>query len=181
MNLEPLRASELLLEQCQKLEAIAYIRHHHSRLPNVQRGPWKYAFCATNPHTNQIVAAALWNNPSARTLPNEWIELRRMAVGPDAPHCTASWFLQGMVKRLRTYGHQHFISYQDTAVHVGTIYKAAGWHIEHISQPRQRTEEFTAFIGSRRHINGAESANAGKNRWAICYGCNNCHDQRIAP
>jgi hypothetical protein len=167
-----IKATDLRVEECQKMEAILYIRHHHSRLPNVQRGPWKYAFAAVDPDNN-IVAAALWNNPSARTLPNEWIELRRMAVGPDAPHCTASMFLQRMVKQLRHYGHRHFISYQDIAVHTGTIYKAAGWRIEHTSEARIRQRGYSAARGRdyRTSINGTEPDAAPKNRWAVCYGC----------
>lgn len=168
-----IKASELIVDHCQKIEARAFISAHHSRLPNVQAGPWKYAFSASHPETNEIVAAALWNNPSARTLPNEWLELRRMAVCDEAPHCTASSFLQSMVKILRKYGHSHFISYQDTAVHQGTIYKAAGWTVEYVGAFRVRQRGFSEARGRnyRIAINGQDADAAPKNRWAICYGC----------
>ena len=168
-----LKASALDVEQCQKIEARLFVMRHHSRLPKVQTGPWMYAFAASHPDTREMYAAALWNNPSARTLPNEWLELRRMAVAEGAPHCTASSFLQRMVKQLRQLGHRHFISYQDLEVHTGTIYKAAGWTVEYTSKPRARTRGHDATRGRiyRSSINGAAPDVAGKNRWAICYGC----------
>jgi len=56
-------------------------------------------------------------------------ELRRMAISDDAPKNTASRMLKIMrlnlcqsMPRLKK-----LISYQDTAVHKGTIYKASGW------------------------------------------------------
>jgi hypothetical protein len=167
------KASELVVEMCQKVEAILFIRQHHSRLPNVQNGPWMYAFAACHPETRQIYATALWNNPSARTLPNVWLELRRMAVADDAPHCTASSFLAAMTKQLRLCGHRHFISYQDLDVHTGTMYRAAGWTIEYTSKPRQRKRGYDSARGRdyRTSINGAQPDAAGKNRWGICYGC----------
>lgn len=132
-----------------------------------------YAFAAQHPETREMFAASLWNNPSARTLPNSWLELRRMAVAPNAPHCTASAFLMAMVRQLRHDGYRHFISYQDTQVHTGTIYKAAGWRVEYTSKPRKRERGFSAARGRdyRKSINGEEPDVAGKNRWAICYGC----------
>jgi hypothetical protein len=172
---EHLKASQLIVDHCQKIEARLFIEAHHSRLPNVQPGPWMYAFSASHPATNQMLAGALWSNPSARTLPNEWLELRRMAVSHLAPHCTASHFLQRMVKMLRANGHRHFISYQDTAVHTGTIYKAAGWTIEYVGKERVRKRGFSVARGRdyRTAINGISADSAAKNRWAICYGCGN--------
>jgi len=167
------RASEMVVAECQKMEAVAFVRAHHSRLPNVQKGPWMYAFTAEHPETRQIYAAALWNNPSARTLPNSWLELRRMAVANDAPHCTASAFLAAMTKQLRAFGHNHFISYQDLEVHTGTIYKAAGWVIEYTSKPRVRQRGYSEARGRdyRTSINGTAPDAAAKNRWAKCFGC----------
>ena len=53
-------------------------------------------------HDGVTYAVALWHNPSARTLPGHWLELRRMACAPDAPHCTASRFLAEMTKAQQT-------------------------------------------------------------------------------
>jgi hypothetical protein len=54
-----------------------------------------------------------------------------MAIGPDAPKYTASHMLSVMVRIIPKdpmSRFTRFISYQDTEVHKGTIYKAAGWH-----------------------------------------------------
>ena len=170
------KASQLHVDRCSPAIARQFIKDHHSRLPVTQRGPWMHAYKAVDPNTDRIFATALWNNPSARTLPNYWIELRRMAVSADAPHCTASAFLAKMVKDLRLDGKTHFISYQDCDVHTGTIYKAAGWQIEHSSQPRTRERGYSAARGRnyRTSINGQSADSAAKNRWAICYGCDYC-------
>ena len=95
----PAKASRLTLVYCEPDVARQGIADWHSRLPYTQSGPWKFAFVAHYRFT--AFAVALWNNPSARTLPNEWLELRRMAVSDDAPHCTASWFLAAMARRIR--------------------------------------------------------------------------------
>jgi hypothetical protein len=53
-----------------------------------------------------------------------------MAISPDAPKNTASRMLKIMtilIKR-RMENIYKLISYQDTSVHQGTIYKAAGWN-----------------------------------------------------
>jgi hypothetical protein len=62
------------------------------------------------------------------------------------------------------------ISYQDLAVHTGTIYKAAGWSVEYIGKPRIRDRGLSYHGGkrwSRVGINGTAPDQAGKARWAI--------------
>lgn len=161
---------ELVTERCAVDVARRLNELWHSRLPKTQTGPWQYAFAA---HKDGIVyAVALWHNPSARGLPSHWLELRRMAVAPDAPHCTASWFLA----RMRRWFQQHtpererLLSYQDKDVHTGTIYKAAGWHVAAVAKPRQR-DRSKPRKGTRRdyrsNLNGTNPDGAGKNRWEI--------------
>ena len=172
-----MRASELVVARCPIVDARDFIAEHHSRLPVTQKGPWKMAYSATG--NGETFAVALWHNPSARMLPGYWLELRRLAVKEGAPHCTASSFLQAMVRDLRGDGWQHFISYQDQEVHTGTIYKAAGWNIEYVSKWRQRDRGPSAARGGRNYrtsINGAAPDSAAKNRWAICYGCPKCKE-----
>jgi hypothetical protein len=58
-----------------------------------------------------------------------YLELRRMAISAEAPKNTASRMISIMVKAIRR-AKPHIvklISYQDTDVHSGTIYKASGW------------------------------------------------------
>ena len=117
-------------------------------------------------------AVALWNNPSARCLPGHWRELRRMACAPDAPKFTASRFLGWMVRWFKQHEpeHEKLISYQDTAVHNGTIYKACGWVAESVTVERvrdrskNRTNTTRAY---RSNINGVEPDKSSKVRWAV--------------
>lgn len=141
----------------------------HSRLPATQPSPWTIGYVATYQET--AFGAALWHNPSARTLPSDWLELRRLAIPDDAPHCAASFMLARMRRDIR---HRfpncpHLISYQDLESHTGVIYKAAGWTLEHQSAPRRR-DRSTARPGGRMYrtsINGDAPDVAGKARWAI--------------
>lgn len=81
-------------------------------------------------YDSMIYAVAIWSNPVARMLPQDtWLELRRLAIAPDAPKNTASRMLSVM-KKIITKEMPHIvnlISYQDMDVHTCGIYKAAGW------------------------------------------------------
>ncbi len=166
----PPKATDLSLDACGPELARALILEWHSRLPLTQPGPWKLSFVAT--YRGTCFAAALWNNPSARTLPNDWLELRRMAVAPDAPHCTASWFLAQMATRIRRTDPSvsRLISYQDEAVHKGTIYKAAGWIPAYRSKARVR-DRSGKRVGTNRmyrcDLNGTGPAASPKTRWEL--------------
>ena len=166
----PTKASQLTVSRC----PVPYARHlnerWHSRLPRTQVGPWQFAFHAHFDHVTYAVA--LWHNPSARTLPGHWLELRRMAVAPDAPHCTASRMLGQMTKWFRA-NHperERLISYQDTAVHRGTIYLAAGWEPTHTSVARTRNRSIPrAGTGRayRSNQNGDSVDSTSKVRWEV--------------
>ena len=165
-----MKAGDLRFEVCPKDQAVQLCRAWHSRLPNTQAGPWQFAFCAYAP-SDEIVAVALWNNPSARTLPSHWLELRRMACSPVAPKNTASRFLAWMARYFAA-EHRHrekLISYQDTAVHDGTIYKAAGWRVDFVSKARVRDRSKNRAGTNRKYradINGVDAAASEKIRWA---------------
>lgn len=166
----PEKATQLAVERCTPQFACGMVRAYHSRLPNVQNGPWKLAFSAHYHYTS--FGAALWHNPSARGLPNSWLELRRLVVVPNAPHCTASRMLGQMVRWIRSSlpDVERVISYQDLDVHTGTIYRAAGWCPAHHSKARAR-DRSKPRIGTRRgyrsDLNGAAIAAAGKMRWEL--------------
>lgn len=166
----PESVRELTLERCSVQTARFLNALWHSRLPKTQVGPWQYAFAA---HKEGLVyAVALWHNPSARGLPSHWLELRRLAIASDAPHCTASWMLSKMRRWFREHcpERERLISYQDCAVHTGTIYKAAGWHPAHIAKPRVR-DRSKPRRGTRRdyrsNLNGSDPDAAAKIRWEI--------------
>jgi hypothetical protein len=163
-----LKARDLEFEPCSKAEAVAFCREHPSRLPNTQAGPWQFAFRAH--YLDITFAVALWNNPSARTLPSHWLELRRMACLPEVPFNTCSRFLGWMLRYFREHhpGREKLISYQDTAVHQGTIYKAAGWTAAYTSKPRIRDRSKPRVGTSRMYrsnINGVEVDGSAKVRW----------------
>jgi hypothetical protein len=138
-------------------------------LPKTQPGPWQFAFAAE--HNGRVFAVALWNTPSGRCLPQHWLELRRMACAPDVPKNTPSRFLSWMVRYFKQNhpDRQKCISYQDTAVHSGTIYRAAGWSVEHTSKPRVRNRSGKRAGTSRMYrwnINGISADASPKVRWA---------------
>jgi len=59
---------------------------------------------------------------------NEVIELHRMAIHPDAPKNTATWFISRALDRLKGYKPQYraVLSFADTTEgHDGTVYQAA--------------------------------------------------------
>lgn len=164
-----LRARHIEISQCNKKHAVELMRIWHSRLPNTQENPWQYAFKA---HYGPITyAVALWNNPSARTLPHHWLELRRMACAPDAPKFTASKMLSAMTRYFKQTcpEREKCISYQDIEVHSGTIYKASNWTPEYFSRPRARDRSKNRVGTNRKYrsdINTKQVASAGKIRWA---------------
>lgn len=104
----------------------------HSRLPRFGTGcvekMYFHSFAAT--FGGMAYAVAIWSNPVARNLPQEtWLELRRMARGPDSPRYTCSWMLGIMARLIRKQlaRVEVLVSYQDLDSHSGTIYRAAGW------------------------------------------------------
>lgn len=101
----------------------------HSVLPRIPVFHIQIAFGAFLPN-GECCGVSLWGRPVARTICGKgWLELRRMALSPEAPKNTASKMLGWMgreIPKLRP-DINRFISYQDTEHHKGTIYRAAGW------------------------------------------------------
>ena len=165
-----LHARDLRFGGCPDAFAVQQVQAWHSRLPRCQAGPWQFAFAAEA--QGICYAVALWNTPSARCLPQHWIELRRMACAPDAPRYTASRFLAWMVRFLKVHhpDRETAMSYQDTAVHHGTIYKAAGWTATYTSKPRIRDRSGNR-VGTvrkyRSNLNGIDTDASAKTRWEI--------------
>ena len=109
----------------------------HSRLPdihwsNVVRNTHYVCFGAK--FNGQWYAVGIWSSPVAQNRfkdGKQMLELRRLAICKDAPKNTATRMIGVMVKMI----HKKFpeinrlISYQDTEVHTGTIYKASNWII----------------------------------------------------
>jgi hypothetical protein len=114
----------------------------HSRLPlvdwsNVVRNTHYVCFGAR--YQDEFYAAAIWSSPVAQnrfTYGRQMLELRRLAISPEAPRNTATRMLGFM----RSYVKENMpdiallISYQDTEVHTGTIYKADNWIATNLTQ-----------------------------------------------
>lgn len=143
----------------------------HSRLPKYETG-----FCLTSKicfaaiHENIFFATAIWSAPVARLLlQQEWMELRRLAIAPDAPKNTASRMLAVMTRIIqkRFPEVKRLISYQDTQVHKGTIYKAAGWIIgkEHSGGSWNRPNSFNTYNRKSRTRPDGNDAIGPKIRW----------------
>lgn len=134
----------------------------HSRLPVILRGNMMGAICYGAEFDGNYYAAAVWTNPVARVLPQrDWLELRRLAIAPDAPKNSASRILGWMARDIRKRCPHvvRLISYQDKEVHTGTIYKAAGWVEGIMTGPRSRPWKH----GGR--VRNQEQSKAPKQRW----------------
>ena len=138
----PTSALQLVFAPCNLRRACLLNNQWHSRLPNATFGNMQpYPSVAYMAEFDDIVfAVAIWSRPVSPSLNKyAWIELRRFAIAPDAPKNTASrmlgWMVRDVAKRFPEI--EKAISYQDTAVHHGTIYKAAGW-VDAFSSNRTR-------------------------------------------
>lgn len=104
----------------------------HSRLPRFGTGFVRAQpfLCYAAEFQGVYYGVAIWSNPVARNLPQqEWLELRRLAIAPDAPRNLASRML-GVMRRLIQEERpdvKRLVSYQDMDAHTGAIYRAAGW------------------------------------------------------
>jgi hypothetical protein len=120
---------EIRFSQARQLNAL-----WHSRLPrigdptNVMKP--RVAPCFAAIFDGMIYAIAIWSHPVSRVLPQKhWLELRRLAIAPDAPKNTASRMLAVMTRLIRKQMPNvcRLVSYHDMGVHTGCIYRAAGW------------------------------------------------------
>jgi hypothetical protein len=137
----------------------------HSRLPKIGASQGRVFYNAQ--HDGIIYAVAMWSNPVARLLPQlTWLELRRFAISGDAPKNTASRFLAWMTRDIAKRFPEviRLISYQDCEVHLGTIYKAAGWNQAEGYKGRKRGWESTKG-GGRQRVGRTNQAVAVRMRW----------------
>lgn len=131
----PTSALQLQIRKCKVVRACELNALWHSRFPkidwsNVVRNQ-DYA-CYVAEHEDIAYAVAIWSSPIAANRLAEGktaLELRRMAICDNAPKNSASRMI-GIMRRIIATEMPHItilISYQDTDVHAGTIYKASGW------------------------------------------------------
>jgi len=138
----------------------------HSRFPyihwsNVVRN--KHYICFGLFYENVAYGSAIWSSPIAgNRLKDGWklLELRRLALCAECPKNTATWMLSKMEKDIRKRFPDiiRLISYQDTEVHLGTIYKAANW----VAVSQTQSGLSWSDLGRERN---PEQSQASKVRW----------------
>jgi len=92
----------------------------------------RHSICFGGRYDGDLHAIAIWSSPvAANRLKDgkQLLELRRFAIAETAPKNTGSRMLAVMRRLIQKEFPDllRLISYQDTEVHRGTIYKAAGW------------------------------------------------------
>jgi hypothetical protein len=139
----------------------------HSRLPRIEESNVvrnRRYICFAAEYKGKFYASAIWTDPvAANRMKNGdvLLELRRLAIADDAPRNTATRMIAVMVKAIRQRWPElvGLVSYQDTEVHRGTIYKAAGWKQDAINT----NVEWTCGVRKR----STPQSTAPKVRWRL--------------
>ena len=86
-----------------------------------------------------LVAVVVVSRPVAPALAEAGcLEVTRLAVGPDAPHCAASRLLGAAWKIAKVIGCRRMVSYTREDEE-GTCYRAAGWVPTAVTKGREHT------------------------------------------
>jgi hypothetical protein len=134
----------------------------HSRLPIVTN--CFEGICYGAEYLNNYYAVAWWSKPIAENRlkdGRQCYELRRLAISDDSPKNTASRFLAWMRRDIkkRKPSIKRLISYQDTGVHQGIIYRASGWS--------PATDANFVSWENRKDFNRVDQSKSPKIRWEI--------------
>lgn len=167
---QPISALQLFVHRVMPAKAKELNQLWHSRLPRIG-DPLStlYAglhFVAT--FNDVYYAVAMWTHPVSRSLPQtEWLELRRLAVAPDAPRNTASRMLAVMARLIRQERPKvtRLMSYQDTDAHTGGIYRAAGWTATARSKSGTWNQPNSRNTNGCKRTRPADQSTAEKQRW----------------
>jgi hypothetical protein len=147
--------------------AVELNKQWHSRLPSITN-PYGDQICFGAEYEGKLYACAIWTMPVARLFNGKnYLELRRMAISAEAPKNTASRMISIMVKTIRK-AKPHIvrlISYQDTSVHSGTIYKASGWTIAEKTAGGSATPASIQSWQKNKRIRKESQSVAYKIRW----------------
>ena len=116
-------------------------RYWHSRLPEITNAARsKNVICFGAMFCKRWYASAIWTDPIDKSFNGLGVlELRRMAICDEAPKNTASNMIAKMIKiiKIKYPTITKLISYQDTDVHLGTIYKASNWVIGRVTKKKE--------------------------------------------
>ena len=170
---KPESVKQMHLREIGVNEAMAYNEMWHSRLPitshsNMIRNTRKIFYGAE--FDGHCYASAMWTDPVANNRLSKkyvWLELRRLAIAPDAPKFTATWMISKMIKNIKkTFPEvSRLVSYQDTEVHKGTIYSASNWKKDAVST----FQEWTTTTRKRNFL----QTKSDKIRWIYELGIEN--------
>ena len=128
---------EIVIEEIKAQPASLLNNIWHSRLPeihwsNIVRNTCNV--CYVFKYKEALIGVAIWSSPVSRALLKQYgkdriLELRRLALSDVCPRNTASHVIARMEKLIvkKFENICKLISYQDTATHLGTIYKASNW------------------------------------------------------
>ena len=160
----PTSALQLRICKINSKLAVTLNKKWHSRMPQLDC----YNICAPcfgAECGNIYYAIAMWSLPIAANRikdGQQCLELRRMAIAPDAPKNTASRMLAIMTRMIRKDRPDiiRLLSYQDTEVHKGTIYAAAGWKAV-------RTSDFVSWDNHSKRPGKINQSLAPKVRWEL--------------
>ena len=124
-------------EECRAQVACMLNELWHSRLPkihwsNVVRNT--HYVCYYFSYKQAVLGVGIWSSPVAQNRLSGGktiLELRRLALSELCPFNTATRVISEMIKKIKVKfpDIKKLISYQDTEVHNGTIYKASNWKI----------------------------------------------------
>ena len=161
----PTSALQLHVGKIRRSLFVELNRLWHSRLPDCNN--CFEGICYGAEFGNVYYAVAWWSHPVARALEGRGMfELRRLAITSDAPPNTASRILSVMTRLVRREFPEirTLISYQDTDVHTGTIYKASGWTIGHVGE---RIDETKLYNNWKTRLNRINQSLSPKIRWEL--------------
>ena len=119
-----------------------------------------------------LIALAVFSSPVRQNLnfPSGSLELSRFCIHPSYHKKNfASWFLSRCVKSLP---HVVLFSYADSTVgHSGTIYKAAGWVLDHEVNPDYWYMDIDGYVMHKKTLyNRAANLKLSESEFAVKYG-----------
>lgn len=161
----PTSPHQLRLKEIKPKIASKLNERWHSRLPkihwsNITRNT--HYVCYGIYFGYEAIGVAIWSSPVAQNRFKDGkriLELRRLALSDKCPKNTASRVISIMIKLIKNKFPEltRLISYQDTTVHNGTIYKASNWI-------KAKSTKFSSWTTTKRARN-KDQATGLKIRW----------------
>lgn len=94
---------------------------------------WKAAFSGR--YQQDLVAVCVLSRPVARALDDgDTISISRYASSPNRPANTGSWLIARAREWARLEGYETMIAYSGIADNYGTVYQAAGFELEKVTE-----------------------------------------------